>query len=159
MPELMSAHIAVPGDMAAVFQIRHRVFIDEQGVDPDIEWDGEDGEAAHAVVTLDGETIGTGRLLKTDDPDVVRIGRMAVLQEHRRRGVGTAILQVLEERAATEGGEHAVLHAQTYVKAFYASHGYAEEGDPFEEAGIEHVAMSKRLGGSSRNHSPPSSTA
>ena len=70
---------------------------------------------------------------------------MAVDMAWRRRGIGSRILRILEEEEARRGMAEAVLHAQTYVKDFYAAHGYVEDGEPFEEAGIEHIMMRKRL--------------
>ena len=140
--------IAGPDDLEAAFAIRRQVFIDEQGVAPDLEWDGQDDTAVHAVAVLeDGETIGTGRFVRAGEPDAVRIGRMAVLPEHRRLGVGTTILRALEEEAAARGARRALLHAQTYAAAFYTGLGYRKEGETFEEAGIEHIAMWKDLTG------------
>lgn len=74
-----------------------------------------------------------------------RIGCMAVEKAWRRKAVGTRVLRALEEEIRRAGVEEVVLHAQSYVKAFYASHGYQEEGEPFLEAGIEHLLMRKRL--------------
>ena len=73
------------------------------------------------------------------------IGRMAVLLEHRRHGIGGRILEALEDAARQRGAPNALLHAQNYVKAFYADRGYQEEGETFQEAGIEHVVMRKKL--------------
>ena len=80
-------------------------------------------------------------------PDLgdARIGRMAVDEAWRRKGIGSHILMALEEAARHRGRKEAILHAQTYVKNFYASHGYIEEGEVFLEVGIEHVQMRKRL--------------
>jgi exonuclease SbcD len=143
--EQWHTHIASPNELEGAFEIRRRVFIDEQGVDPEIEWDGQDETAVHAIATIDGRTVGTGRFLKTDDPEVVRIGRMAVVSEHRRRGIGETLLRILEEHASSRGALRATLHAQTYVRSFYASHGYVAEGETFDEAGIEHIAMQKDI--------------
>ena len=74
-----------------------------------------------------------------------RIGRMAVDRAWRRRGIGSRVLDKLEEVARLRGADQAVLHAQTYVKSFYAAHWYVEEGQVFLEAGIEHVQMRKQL--------------
>jgi predicted GNAT family N-acyltransferase len=145
--EQWHTRIAGPNDLEGAFEIRRRVFIDEQGVDPEIEWDGQDETAIHAVATIGDHMVGTGRLLKTDDPEVVRIGRMAVVPEHRRRGIGETLLRALEEYASAHGALNATLHAQTYVTSFYESHGYVAEGEPFDEAGIEHIAMRKDISG------------
>ena len=143
----VTVRVAVPADMDAVHALRRLVFIDEQGVDPEEEWDGLDDDAVHAVAILDDVVVGTGRLLLGGGGAEARIGRMAVRQELRREGIGARILAALEAEAASRGAERALLHAQTYVKEFYAGAGYTEHGDLFYEAGIEHVAMIKDLGG------------
>ena len=151
----------------AAFALRLQVFVREQGVPPEEELDAEDERATHALALVGGRPVGTGRLVyaplagslaglperEEDTPvssfgegkKVARIGRMAVERACRRRGIGARILRTLEEEAFRVGMAEAVLHAQTYVKAFYAAHGYGEEGEVFLEAGIEHVQMRKRL--------------
>ena len=128
-------------DMEAAVSIRFRVFVDEQSVPPEIELDEYDAVATHAIALEDGQAVGTGRMYFEDG--TARIGRMAVDSPQRRRGVGGLILRFLEEEAKSQGASEIVLHAQDYVKAFYASHGYAEHGDTFMEAGILHVEMRK----------------
>ncbi len=140
-----SARIAGLEDLDAAFAVRRHVFIDEQGIDPSIEWDGKDDAAVHAIAISGTETIGTGRFVDAGERGVVKIGRMAVLPEYRRRGVGATLLRVLEEEATARGAHRAMLHAQTYVSAFYVARGYTPEGERFEEAGIEHIAMWKDL--------------
>ena len=128
----------------AAFAVRMRVFVEEQGVPVEEELDDHDATAIHVLAVLNSSTIGTGRLLLQGQGEA-RIGRMAVDREFRRMGVGARILGALEEEARRMGAAEAVLHAQTYVKSFYSSHGYAEEGEVFLEAEIEHVQMRKRL--------------
>lgn len=128
-------------DMEAAVGIRFRVFVDEQSVPPEIELDEYDAVAIHALALLDGVAIGTGRAIV--EGDSARIGRMAIDREHRRRRVGGLILTFLEDEAREQGAGEFVLHAQEYVKAFYAGHGYEEHGDTFLEAGILHVEMRK----------------
>ena len=128
-------------DMEAAVGIRFRVFVDEQSVPPEIELDEYDAVATHAIALLDGVTIGTGRVIIEDGS--ARIGRMAVDQSHRRGGTGGLLLRFLEDEAREQGATEFVLHAQDYVKAFYAGHGYEEHGETFMEAGILHVEMRK----------------
>ena len=128
-------------DMEAAVGIRFRVFVDEQSVPPEIELDEYDALATHAIALLDGLAIGTGRAIV--EGGSARIGRMAVDRPHRRGGVGGLILRFLEDEAKAQGATEIVLHAQDYVKAFYASHGYTEHGETFMEAGILHVEMRK----------------
>ena len=134
----------------AAFAIRLRVFVDEQRVPVEEELDHDDELATHVIAYLRGTPVGTGRVVygpshDASDRRVARIGRMAVEGPCRRRGVGGRILRSLEDEARRQGLNLAVLHAQTYVKGFYASHGYVEDGDPFLEVGIEHVQMKKPL--------------
>jgi len=131
-------------EMDAAIAIRFRVFVDEQGVAPEEERDALDASALHVIALSNGTTIGTGRLVHTAPGDC-QIGRMAVDRPWRRQGIGSMILSHLEDEARRLGIRQAVLHAQTYVKAFYAAHGYREEGEVFTEAGIEHVLMRKAL--------------
>lgn len=128
-----------PEDAPALRRVRRTVFVEEQGVDEALEWDGRD-EAAEHVLALD-EThgpVGTGRL----EPDG-KIGRMAVLPPWRGAGVGSRLLEALLERARARGLGHVHLHAQEHALAFYHRHGFLGEGPRFLEAGIPHVAMSR----------------
>lgn len=129
---------------AQAYALRHAVFVAEQGVPPELERDADDAAAFHVAAVEGGRCVGTGRLVRQAG-GVGRVGRMAVDGAHRRRGVGERVLAALEARARAEGLREIELHAQCYVEAFYARHGYAREGAPFEEAGIEHVVMRKRL--------------
>ena len=131
-------------EMEAAKAIRIRVFVHEQGVPMEEEMDDADADAVHALALLGTLPVGTGRLLSLPNGEA-QIGRMAVDVPHRRAGVGGLIMERLEQEARRLGLAEAILHAQTYVKDFYARHGYAEEGDLFMEAGIEHVLMRKTL--------------
>ena len=128
-------------DMEAAVGIRFRVFVDEQSVPPEIELDEYDAHATHAIALLDGVAVGTGRAIV--EGQSARIGRMAVDRQRRRSGVGGLILRFLEAEAEAQGATEYVLHAQDYVKAFYAAHGYEERGETFMEAGILHIEMRK----------------
>jgi predicted GNAT family N-acyltransferase len=117
--------------------VREEVFVREQGVPLDLEWDGLDSGCVHALAESDaGEAIGTGRLL----PDG-HLGRMAVLRDWRHRGVGAAVLEFLLAEARRLGIPEVVLHAQTHALPFYTRHGFVAEGPQFLEAGIPHRAM------------------
>ena len=117
--------------------VRRTVFVTEQQVPEDEEWDGLDVGSQHVVaVARDGSAIGTGRLL----PDG-RIGRMAVLKPWRGRGVGSALLSALIALARERGLSETCLHAQTHALAFYQKHGYTSRGAEFREAGIPHYEM------------------
>lgn len=117
--------------------VRRAVFIEEQKVPEELEWDDADERAYHVLATADdGTPIGTGRL-KLD----CQIGRMAVIREWRGRGVGSAILHALLALAGKEGCTAVRLHAQTQALEFYARYGFTASGAEFEEAGIPHRVM------------------
>jgi predicted GNAT family N-acyltransferase len=126
------------------FALRHAVFVVEQHVPAPLERDEHDAEAYIAVVLDHDRCIATGRLVRQAG-GVGRVGRMAVDARWRRHGLGGQILEALEARARSDGLREVELHAQCYVEAFYANRGYARVGDVFEEAGIDHVVMRKRL--------------
>jgi len=140
MPAEWRYHIAVarlPGDLPAIHKVRRQVFIVEQGIPADIEWDARDATCHHVLATDTRQlAIGTGRL----DPEG-RIGRMAVLPAWRSHGVGRALLAVLLDLARVQGHLKVVVHAQCNVSGFYRKAGFREQGQPFMEAGIEHVKM------------------
>ena len=136
--------VEIETELEAVIDIRFRVFVAEQHVPPEEELDEEDAGATHVIALHHGSTVGTGRLLARD-PAIAVIGRMAVDQSWRRRGVGGLILDFLEEEARAQGLRRSVLHAQEYVKSFYAAHGYLEHGEPFDEVNIPHIEMRKEL--------------
>lgn len=121
--------------------VRERVFIDEQAVPLELEWDEWDEVSDHAVaLDASGEAIGTARLL----PDG-RIGRMAVIKEWRGKGVGAALLAAMLVRARARAMPRALLHAQTQAAGFYRKFGFSERGGEFLEAGIPHVEMTLDL--------------
>lgn len=129
-------------EQARLSRVRRAVFIDEQGVPEDLEWDADDAGAVHLLAVDDqGRAIGCARLL----PDG-HIGRMAVLPAWRGRGVGRALLAAAQNAAQTRGHTILRLSAQTHAAAFYARAGFVAVGDDYEEAGIAHVAMQKNLG-------------
>ncbi len=141
LPYIMTKHTIRLGDWATLGSdataIRFEVFVDEQKVPAEIELDDMDAVCLHAVAYDDfGAAIGTGRLL----PDG-HIGRMAVRQPGRGTGVGGAILTLLMEKARERGDLAVVLNAQTVAAPFYARHGFLQQGEQFEEAGIAHVEM------------------
>jgi len=121
--------------------VREQVFVTEQKVPLELEWDEWDERSDHAVARdTSGQAIGTARLL----PDG-RIGRMAVLREWRRRGVGAALMEALLQRAREQSLSRVTLHAQTHAAGFYRRFGFSERGGEFWEAGIPHVEMTLEL--------------
>jgi predicted GNAT family N-acyltransferase len=136
------------GDGATLFHahaVRRAVFIDEQGVPEAVEMDDADDEATHVVAydPTHGHAVGTARLREVDG--VAKIERVAVHANHRGRGLGTRLMESVETAARDQGHGEAHLHAQTSVESFYQSLGYETVSDEFEQAGIPHVEMVKRL--------------
>lgn len=127
--------------------IRTLVFIEEQGIPMQMEWDEADPDPAcvHAVAyNRFGQPLATGRLLE-HVPGVAKIGRMAVSQAMRGSGVGRAVLDALMKTARERGYREAVLHAQTSASAFYSRAGFTPRGSMFEEVGIPHIEMVRGL--------------
>jgi predicted GNAT family N-acyltransferase len=130
-----------PADYAADFKdlrsIREPVFVVEQQVPIEEEWDALDPQCQH-VIARDAahRAIGTGRLTPER-----KIGRMAVLRDWRGRGVGEAVLLALVDRARALGWDAVSLNAQVGALGFYEKFGFLPYGERFEEAGIQHQAM------------------
>lgn len=126
-------------------RIRTEVFVQEQRIPQELEWDAADATALHAVAyNRLGEAVATGRLLP-HGPGVVKIGRMAVNRVLRGGQVGRQVLHALMDAAAERGEREVMLHAQRSAEGFYRRLGFEQRGEPFEEAGIAHVEMFTRL--------------
>ncbi|MEU3981838.1 GNAT family N-acetyltransferase [Streptomyces sp. NPDC026672] len=139
-----------PDDREACFAVRKEVFVVEQGVPQDIEYDAYDPGAVHVLaVRADGVPLGTGRLLHGEaaaaknggDPSVGSLGRLAVAKEARGLGIGVALVRAIEDAARARGLTAVDLHAQTHALGFYERLGYEPYGPEYPEAGIPHRAM------------------
>jgi len=125
--------------------IRTTVFVQEQQIPAEMEWDAADASCVHAVAyNRFGMALGTGRLLE-HAPGVAKIGRMAVLQTMRGTDIGRALLDALVDCARQRGEREVLLHAQPSAAGFYTRAGFATRGSPFDEAGIAHVEMVRAL--------------
>jgi len=120
------------------YAIRRAVFIEEQGLTEDEEFDGTDAACAHLVIYENNVPIATGRIMIGDD---YKIGRVAVLKAHRDRDLGLGIMQALIDACCQMGGDRQILHAQISAKGFYEKLGFTPYGEEFDEAGIPHIAM------------------
>jgi predicted GNAT family N-acyltransferase len=141
-------------DRLAAWRIRECVFVREQGIEERIERDGLDDLAWHLVARDDGETVGTARVLGLDEAGgpipletarVAKIGRMAVVAEKRRLGIGSRLLEAALALCRRHGIERVELSAQEYVAPFYERAGFRIEGEGYLEAGIPHRHMSRLL--------------
>lgn len=126
-----------------VMPIRHEIFIKEQKVPEELEWDEFDQGALHAIIKKDDEVIGAARLII--DNTIARIGRMAIKREFRGQGIGQEMLEALVTKSLELDVSLIKLHAQVHAVSFYAKLGFVAHGEIFSEAGIDHVNMQKVL--------------
>jgi len=122
--------------------VRYAVFVEEQQIPADLEWDEKDKDAIHVIAVNDSDQpVATGRLLADG-----QIGRMAVLAEWRGKGVGRSILNLLLAAAHQRGVRIIKLSSQQTACGFYLKQGFIQTGDPYQEAERQHVAMHLQLG-------------
>ncbi|MDC7234318.1 MAG: GNAT family N-acetyltransferase [Spirochaetales bacterium] len=133
-------------DSQDIIHVRKEVFVKEQNVPPELEQDGRDPELIHVLARSGSEATGTARMTRDG-----HIGRVAVLKAMRGKGVGVLMMKALEEEARELKIPEVHLNAQLSAKGFYTALGYKEEGEIFEEAGISHVHMRKKVSISPEN--------
>ncbi|HEY1088397.1 MAG TPA: GNAT family N-acetyltransferase [Archangium sp.] len=139
------------GELMQALAIREIVFIEEQSVPESLERDADDAQAFHVLAMEGKHAIGTGRLVMLPQPPDGetgkwgRVGRMAVLQSNRKGGTGSRLLAALEGEAKNRKLTGILLHAQLSAMEFYKRHGYEPHGAVFEEAGMPHLEMKKKL--------------
>ncbi len=144
--KLLTVKIAqLPDDWQPIRTIRVAVFQQEQGVDAALEFDGKDDEAVQFLAYLDDRPVGTARI-RFLNRSTAKIERLAVLRDARKQGVGQQLMKAAIEFLSEKNISEIRIHAQEPVKEFYQALGFEIEGDRFQEAGIPHVKMSKRLG-------------
>ena len=149
MREFHVRRLAGESEWAAAQDVRRRVFIDEQGCPPALEWDEHDTPAAragacvHLLGLLDGEPVATARwrVVALAGAPAAKLERFAVLPAHRGRGLGRRLVAAAMDDARRAGHARFTLHAQSHLVPLYAAFGFAPAGAPFYEAGIEHVKM------------------
>jgi len=144
---------AAAEDLATVHAIRREVFIVEQGVPADEEWDELDATSVHLLaLDEDGAPLGTARLIHGPEalaiagrPGTVLLGRLAVLKPGRGTGLGAALVRAVEEAGRAHGGTEMELHAQVQALGFYERLGYAAHGPEYLDGGIPHRTMTRAL--------------
>ncbi len=134
---------AGPQELDAAIELRREVFVGEQGVSEADEFDGREEECVHVIAVDGGRVVGCCRLLP--DGERVKLGRMVVAADRRREGIAAAMLAEADRQAAALGATLITLSAQTYVVSLYEQAGYEVTSGTFDEVGIEHVRMEKRL--------------
>lgn len=133
-------------DLRKAFTIRKEVFVKEQGVPPDDEFDQFDtldGICEHILVFYNDQAVGTGRVRFLED--VSKLERICILEPYRNFGLGKVIIKALEEIVEERGAIQVKLHGQTHAEGFYTKLGYRTSSKPFMEDGIPHVLMVKEI--------------
>lgn len=118
--------------------IRNNVFTNEQHIDPDMDFDGQDSDAVHVLIMCKEKYVGTGRMLHDG-----HIGRLAVLKEYRGQGLGAKIMLSLIKEAKNKKMKRVYLGSQRHAVGFYEKLGFSVYGEPYTEVDIEHVHMEK----------------
>jgi predicted GNAT family N-acyltransferase len=137
------AIVTTPQQRADALNVRIAVFVDEQGIAREDEIDEYDDVAVHCVGYEGGVPVAAGRVVMMDGYG--KIGRMAVLKSHRCSGLGAQVLAALERAATSRGVRLFKLSAQVSARGFYDRTGYIAVGDAYDEVGIPHIAMEKRI--------------
>lgn len=128
-------------DLEECFKIRYDVFVEEQGLDPDVEIDEIDNSALHILVYSDDKAVATARFFTVDD--YWKIGRLCVLKEFRELKLGSYILTEIEKEIKKLNGKLIYLSAQYQTKKFYEKNGYISIGEIYYEEGLKHIKMKK----------------
>jgi predicted GNAT family N-acyltransferase len=143
VPEIIVRSVTSSADRDAAYTVRRVVFQDEQQVPPELEFDADDDIALHVIAVAGGNVIGTARLVVHDD--YAKVGRMAVLSAWRRSGAGRMLMDALVAEAVRHRVPRLVLHAQVPAIGFYRRCGFTVTSDEFDEAGIPHRRMERKL--------------
>ena len=132
------------GDLKQAFKLREVVFIDEQKVSLEAEFDGLDDQCDHLVASVGPRAVGTLRIRLISD-HLAKIERVAVLRSERGRQVGAKLMKAALQHLDDLGIRTVKIHAQTHAQEFYGRLGFVAGGDIFDEDGIPHIAMNKSL--------------
>ncbi|WP_031516931.1 GNAT family N-acetyltransferase [Desulfofalx alkaliphila] len=135
-------------DLEKAFHIRKEVFVKEQGVPLEAEFDQYDSLnefCEHILVCYEEQAVGTGRVRWVDG--LGKLERICILKPYRKLGLGKTIIKALEEIAVEKGIFQVKLHSQTQAKGFYSKLGYRTSSGVFMEDGIPHIVMTKELNG------------
>ncbi len=144
MSNLIVKTAELPQELSAIQAIRRSVFQIEQGVTPELDFDGQDETAEQILAYLDNQPVGTARISYLDD-QTAKIERLAVLPKVRGQGIGKKIMEKALDVVAAKNIQQVMIHAQAYIKGLHQQLGFEQEGEIFNEAGIPHVKMRKKL--------------
>ena len=143
MNNITYKRVTMSDELSDAFTVRREVFVREQNISEDEEYDGLDDSCQQYIAKNSSTVIGTARV-RFITPECIKIERMAVLPEYRRQGIGTGIIAYIEEELKQSPATKLVLHAQMGAMPFYKACGFQEVGMTFFEAGIPHIKMQKR---------------
>lgn len=144
MSNLIIETALLPQELPAIQAIRRSVFQIEQGVEPALDFDGQDETSEQIIAYLDNQPVGTARIRYLDNK-TAKIERLAVLSTARGQKIGKKIMEKAIEVVAEKNLQEVLIHAQEYIKSLHQQLGFEQEGETFEEAGIPHVKMRKKL--------------
>ncbi|UTR13154.1 GNAT family N-acetyltransferase [Salipaludibacillus sp. LMS25] len=136
-------HVNSQSELEQAFAIRQAVFVEEQGVPREDEFDEHEKLAKHLLICKEGKAVGTGRVRFIEQK--AKLERICILVTYRKLGIGALIIKELETIALKQGYTHFVLHAQTQAKAFYEKLGYSPCSQVFTEEGIPHIMMERKV--------------
>lgn len=145
MSNLVIKTAKLPEEFTSVQEIRRLVYQIEQGIDPTLELDGKDKISEHIIAYLNNKPVGTARIRYLDNT-TAKIERLAVLETARGQGIGKKIMEKALDIIKQKNMQEVVIHAQEYIKKLHEQISFQQEGEPFEEAGILHVKMRRKLG-------------
>ncbi len=134
-----------PEEWLGACEVRRLVFQEEQGISADLEFDGQDDAAQHFIALIGQQIVGTARVRYFPEQNAAKIERMAVLSNFRKQGIGFELMQHILNYLQLTGVQTTKIHAQERVKPFYERLGFQQQGLPFDEAGISHVSMIRKL--------------
>lgn len=144
MNNLIIKTALLPQELPAIETIRRLVFQSEQGVEAELDFDGQDETSVQIIAYFDSQPVGTARIRYLNN-QTAKIERLAVLSTARGQGIGKKIMEKAIEIIAQKNIQEVLIHAQEYIKGLHQQLGFEQEGEEFEEAGITHVKMRKKL--------------
>ena len=144
MNNLLVKQVNTPKELKDTQEVRRQVFTEEQGINREADIDGLDQNSDHIIVYDNNTPVGTARI-RYKNRVQAKLERIAVLKSHRGRGIGKRIIEASLGLAKTKGALEATLDSQQSAAGFYEKLGFRQVGEPFEEVGIPHIAMTKKL--------------
>ncbi len=144
MPEIIIKTVGYLAEINNITNIRKQVFQVEQGITKELEFDGLDETATHLLAYLENQAVGTTRIRELE-PNIAKIERLSVLPKARNKGIGKKLMLKAIDFVTSNNYDEILIHAQKYLKDFYAELGFKQAGNDFQEANIIHIKMIKSL--------------